>query len=308
MRAGPAAGALLLLLLPALPTGARAEVFLSPGLEAGGGYTSNRFQEPDARGSAFTHLTPSLELTAFLPGGTELFARARYDRTDFVEASFGHVQDLGAEAGGAFPLGSLSAALALSVGVYRDQALPEDDARRLSFAPGLSWAAGRGVSLSLGGSATASRYDSRETVDGDPQRELRAELHPGVLWVPAQGWRLWAEGYGERGWSNEPIEEYRGAGGAAGADVLVGTRVRVGGWARLGVREYLADADGDGESRRDTPFSAGAWAALRLAPWVELTAEASRVRYRSTEDASDYTAWSVEGGVRFVYDGEVGSP
>jgi len=308
VRAALAAGVLLLFLLPALPRGARAEVFLSPSIEARGGYTSNRFLEPDAQGSSFTQLTPGLELTAFLPKGAELFAALRYHRTDYLEAGFGHVHELAAEAGVTVPMGSLSGSVALSAGSYRDKVLPEDDSRWLALSPSLSWSAGSWVSLSLGGTVTGSRYDSRETLEGDPQEAFRGELRPGVLWVPAPGWRLWAEAYGEMNRSNEAAEEYRGGGGAAGFDATLGTAARVGGWARYGVRDYLEHALGDGETRRDTPLSAGAWAAVRLAPWAELTVEANRIGYRSTEDASDYSAWTVEGGVRFVYDGEVGSP
>jgi len=306
VRPGPPGWALLsLLLLPALSSTARAEVFLSPGLEARTGYTSNRFLEPEEEGSAFTLLTPSLEANLFLPGGSEVLARLSFRRTDYLKTDFGHVQQAQADVTATAPFGALTGSLRVSAGGYWDQGLPEDDSRWVALSPGFSWLATPQFSLSLAGSITATRYDSRETLDGDPQSDTRGEVRPGVLWAPNADTQLWGELYGEVNRSNEPTEEYDGGGLGAGIDITFLGAARAGAWARYGTRAYRESSESSGDDRRDTPFSVGAWGALRLAPWAELTAGATRVDYRSTDDDQDYTAWTVEGGLRFVYDWEV---
>lgn len=298
---------LLLACLLALSQEVRAQVFLSPGLEAAAGYTSNRFLEPDERGSPYLRLAPSLELTAFRPGGSEVSLGLHYHRTDYGESDFERIEELLAEAGAAVPVGSVRWALGLSVGSYRDRALPHDDARWAAVTPGFSWGPGARLRLSLEASATALRYDSRETLEGDRQEDLRGSLRPGIRWTPAGPMQVWAEGLGELNRSNEALEEYRAAGGGAGFDTTLRPGARAGGWVRYLVRTYRAAADG-ADRRRDTPFSAGVWAAYRLAPWAEVTAEATHLAHRSTDDANDYTAWNVEAGLRFVYDWEVSKP
>lgn len=302
MKQNPAAWVLLLISLPALPLGARAEVFLSPGLKAKVGYTSNRFQDPAAQGTAFTDLTPSLELTAFLPGSSELLWEARHHRTDYLESGFGHREDTSTELTAIVPAGKLRGSLGLGAGIYRDTELPEDDSRWAAVSPAVSWPASPLVNLFLGGSVLFTRYDSRQALSGSDQRDRLWSLQPGIVWTPAKGWRLWGQAEGEANRSNEPIEEYDAGGGAAGFDAVLGGAARAGGWVRYHVLTYRDSAGEGRERRRDKPFSSGVWAAYRLTPWAEVTAEASRVAHWSTDDANDYTVWNVEGGLRFVYD------
>lgn len=294
---------LLLTCWAALAPEAGAQVFLSPGLDAAAGYTSNRFLEPQEQGSAYLRLAPSLSLTALPPGGSECSLSLGYRRTDFAESGFERIEELTAEAGVAVPWGSARSALGLSVGSYRDRALPEDDARWATITPGVSWAPGSRLHLSLEASATALRYDSRDTLEGDRQEDLRALVRPGVRWAPFGAVQLWAEVFGELNRSNEDLEEYRSAGGTAGLDATLGPGARGGGWARYQVRTYRTPPEGE-DRRRDTPFSAGVWATYRVAPWVEATAEATHLAHRSTDDANDFEVWTVEAGLRLVYDWE----
>ncbi|MEW6489326.1 MAG: hypothetical protein AB1578_15585 [Thermodesulfobacteriota bacterium] len=290
----------------------RAQVFVSPGLEAAAGYTSNRFLEPDHRGSPYLRLAPSLTLTALPSGGSEfslpeLSLNVGYHRTDFAESGFEHIEELTAEGSVALPSGSARSALGLSVGTYRDRALPGDDARWAAIAPSFSWTPGRQLHVSLEASATALWYDSRDTLEGDRQEDLRGLLRPGLRWAPSGPVQLWAEAFGDINRSNEDLEEYRAAGGAAGLDATLGPGARGGGWARYQVRTYRTQADG-ADRRRDTPLSAGIWAAYRLAPGIEVAAEATHLAHRSTDDANDYRVWNVEAGLRLVYDWEVFKP
>ena len=171
-----------------------------------------------------------------------------------------------------------------------------------SLAPSLTWRADEAWSLSVSASATASRYDSLERPDGDRQVDTRWRLVPGVLWAPREAVHLWLELEGELNRSNASEEEYGAAGAGLGLDAEVLGAGRLGAWARAGVREYRDDR----QARRDTPVSGGFWGAYRLTPWAEVTLAATVVDYRSTEDASDYEAWTAEGGLRFVYDHRVG--
>ncbi len=308
-RGGLARGvSLLLLLQPATPDGARAEVFLSPGVEAVSGWDSNRFREPGEEGSPFVRLTPSLEAMLFLPGDGEVFLSLGHARTEYERSGFGHVGQTSGQAAVSVPRGSLTATVSLSAGAYRDDVLAEDDVDWVSVSPGVTWGASEGTSVSLAAAVTGLRYDSRETLAGDRETQTRWEVLPGVSWVAREGWRLWIEGSGEINRSNESAEEYEGAGVTGGFDALLLGAGRVGGWFRLGVREYRDDLGSGGESRRDTPVGAGGWATYRLAPWAELTAAAAWTDYRSTDAANDYAVWSVEGGVRFVYDLGLSSP
>jgi hypothetical protein len=304
VRPGSRCWVLLCLILPALSPAARAEVFLSPGLEARFGYTSNRFLEEDAQGSAFTLAAPNLEVSAFLPRDVEIGAVLRYRRTDYLRSGFGHVEEATGRATANRPFGAWTGSLELSAGTYRDPELEDDDSRWVAFAPGVSWLAAPRWSLSLGGSVTATRYDSRDTKDGESQRDTRWEVRPGVLWTPDTNTQLWAELYGELNRSNEPTEEFNGGGVAAGVDLVIFGATRAGAWARYGARAYLEAGDSGEEDRHDAPLSAGAWAAVRLAPWAELTAGTTWMDYRSTEDDEAYRAWTVEGGLRIVYDWE----
>lgn len=295
-------GRLLTPLLLALAPAARAEVFFSPGLEAAGGYASNRFLDSQEDGSAFYRLAPSLTVTTFAAGGAELGLALRHARTAYTESGFGWLAETRGEASISAPLGRATGSLAVSAGLYTDDALPADDARWGTLAPALAWGAGSGVTLSLSTPLTVTRYDSQETARGDEQRDTRWEVRPGVLWVLCPKARLWAQAFGELNRSNEPTEEYEGFGAELGFDARVLDAARVGVWLRYGARDYRDD--GGGESRRDTPLGAGLWAACRLAPWAELTAAASRTHHRSTEGADDYDAWSAEAGLRLVYDWE----
>ena len=308
MRFGPRRWAFLLLLLPALSPAARAEVFLSPGLEARFGYASNRFLEDEAQGSGFTAAAPSLALTAFLPEDAELEAVLRYGRTDYLRSEFGHVEEFLGRLTATRRFGSWTGSLGASAAAYRDQELSDDDCRWVAFSPGVTWLAGPKWSASLGGSATLTGYDSRETLDGEARRDTRWELRPGLLWTPSANTQFWAELYGEVNRSNEPTEEFDGGGGAFGFDVVFLGAARAGVWARGGTRAYREPLEDGGDDRRDTPLSAGAWAAVRLAPWAELTGSTSWQDYRSTEASEEYTAWTVEGGVRIVYDWEATAP
>lgn len=290
----------------------RAQVFVSPGIEAAAGYTSNRFLEPDDRGSPYLRLAPSLALTALPAGGSETSLPESslnfgYHRTDFAESDFEAIEELTAQGSVAVLLGSVRSALGLSVGRYRDRALPEDDARWAAITPGLSWTPGARLHVSLEASATALRYDSRQTREGDRQQDLRGLLRPGIRWVPSGPVQLWTEVFGELNRSNEDAEEYRAAGGAAGLDATLGSGARGGGWARYQVRTYRTQSDGS-DRRRDTHLSAGLWAAYRLAPWVEVTAEATHMANWSTDGANDYQVWNVEAGLRMVYDWEASKP
>lgn len=299
---------LLLACSAALPHEVRAQVFLSPGLEAAAGYTSSRFLEPDDRGSPYLRLAPSLTLTALPTGGSEISLpefslSVGYHRTDFSESGFEGIEEVTAEGSVAVPSGRVRSALGLSVGRYQDRALPGDDARWAAITPGFSWTPGTQLHLSLEASATALRYDSRDTLEGGRQEDLRGLLRPGIRWAPPGPVQLWGEVFGELNRSNEDLEEYRAAGATAGLDATLGPGARGGGWARYQVRTYLTQADG-ADRRRDTPLSAGVWAAYRLAPWVEVAAEATHLAHRSTDDANDYAAWNVEAGLRLVYDWE----
>jgi len=299
---------LILVLQPAAPDRSRAEAFLSPGLEAVFGWDSNRFREPGEEESSFVRLTPSLEALFFLPADGEVFLSLGHARTEYARSDFGHVGQTSGQATVSVPRGALTTTVSLSAGAHRDDVLPEDDVDWLSASPGVTWGLPRGVLVSAAAAVTGLRYDSRETLAGNRETQTRWEVLPGLAWAPRDDWRLWIEAVGEINRSNESAEEYAGAGVTGGVDATLLGAGRAGGWVRLGVREYRDDLGSGGESRRDTPVGVGGWAVYRLAPWAELTTAAAWTDYRSTDAANDYTVWSVEGGVRFVYDANLSSP
>ncbi len=300
--AGGSLVAAVFALILAGPTGpAGAELFVSPGIEGVTGYTSNRYQEPDARGSAFTRVSPSLELTAFGDGGAEGRVSLRYDRTDYLRSGASRIQQASAEAGLTWDRPGGTWSVALSGGTYEDGAVPEDDLAWIRFEPGFARPLLPWLSGSLGLSVTGTRYDSRQTGDGDRQVHTLWELRPGLSARPRPKVTLWAQGLVQAKRSNEPTEEWNGGGLSVGGDWVVGGRARVGIHARWQTLRYTESAD-DGSRRRDTPVSVGAWGAVRLAPWAELTASAGWTDSRSTSDPDDYTAWNAQAGVRLVYD------
>ncbi len=280
---------------------AGAEVFVSPGLEGVTGYTSNRYQEPDARGSAFTRFSPSLEVTAFGGSGLEGRLSLRYDRTDYLRSGASWLQQVSAEADITWSRPEGTWSVGLSGGTYEDGAIPQDDLAWVRIEPGFARPLLPWLSGSLGLSVTGTRYDSRETLDGDRQTHTLWELRPGISARPRPGTTFWAQVLLQANRSNEPTEEWNGGGISVGGDWVLGGRARVGAHATWRAVRYT-ETGADGSRRRDSPVSVGAWGALRLAPWAELTASAGWADSRSTSDPDDYTSWNVQAGVRLVYD------
>lgn len=289
--------ALLLLVAPA--TCAGADGFLSPLFDAAGGYTSNRFLEPDAEGSWYWRAVPGLEASWFGADDLEVTARATYATTGYLRSGFGRIRQVSGETElhKGFPAGAAS--LTLSGGTYEDSSLPEDDAWWVGVDPQLSWDPSGVLAASLGLSATHTRYESRRTADGGDQAETLWGIRPGLRWTPFPQVSLWVEASGEYNASNEDAEDFSAAGVAVGGDASWSNGAKAGVWAEWRLRRY---ADGD---RHDTPLGIGARASLRPAPWAELFGTATWYRLDSSEAESAYETWGVEGGVRFVYDWQV---
>lgn len=301
-RQATVAGFLLILLpTPVLPS-AWAEVFLSPGLEARGGYTSNRFLEPGSEGSAFTFVAPSLELTWFGPRTTELSLSIRHQRTDYLRSGFSSVRETVGQGSLSRFFGLYAAALDIEVGTYDDGALPLDDSDWFRFVPSVSRDLTEQLTGSLAASVTGTRYENRETSGGDRQTEVHWRASPGLTWAASAAWSVWGTASLDLNRSNEDSEDYWGGGVTLGADYWSHGSTRIGGWVSGRVLEYNEEDPVEEQDRRDTPLGAGGWVAFRVAPWAELTAETRYLRYYSTEDASDYTLWSVDAGLRVVYD------
>ncbi len=280
---------------------ARAQVFLSPGLEGGAGYLSNRYAEPGADGSGFWRAAPGLELAAFGPDGLEGWISVRYEHTGFTRPGFSYRRRVSGWGGAAWRGRQAEVSGGVGAGLYEDGAVPADDLRWFRIESSAARDLEGGWQVSLAFALETDRYASRRTLEGDLQRDDLWEIRPGVRFRFSERVSAWAELRLDGLRSNEPTEEWSGSGISAGMEGKWGP-LRAGWDAGVRWLRYrTGPAPGSG-GRTDTPVWAEGWAAFRIAPALELTASAGWTGVRSTDPAEDYDTWRVEAGLRVVYD------
>lgn len=305
MRAAPAVfGACCCVGLLSTAVCAASQVFATPRLEAGLGYTSNRFLAAGESPSGFGRIAPALELLWLAPDGLELSGHVHHERFEYFRDDYAATRSSWAEAEVYAPLGGQSVGLMISAGSYADGALPLDDHRWLRAAPSLSVPLGEALTFYGGTAVTYSAYDTRRTAAGDEQRDWHWEVHPGLSWSGPGGASLWVEPQVQGLSSNQESDEYTGAGVSVGTDALWWQIFRTGLWGRWQARSY-PDGSSTGGTLRESPVSAGGWASLRLTRWAEVTAAGHWLGHDSSESSGDYTVWSAELGLRLVYDWEL---
>lgn len=282
---------------------ARGEWYLSPGLGASGGYTSNRFEESGGTGSSYSLIAPSLDLTWLGPESAEGSIALAYARTDYLESGAGSAEKMSVGVLGANRFGGTFASLTFFGGVFEDSEQPWDDFSWLGLSPTASWKLSKTTSAQLGASIAHKWYDSRQTFAGRDQADTTAEAVPAFRWwglTPAL--TFWSDlplAYND---SNADQDDYWSAGAGVGVDIAPAGPVLFGLWARWARLDYRQ------VDRTDTPVSAGAWCTYRLAPWAELTASGTWLDNRSTVDSSDYTVWLANAGIRFIHDWKIPFP
>jgi hypothetical protein len=243
-----------------------------------------------------------LEVTWFGPGGIEGDLSLRHVHTDYLRSGFTSARETTGKIAVLKPFGRFEGALSLAAGSYEDDSLPEDDAVWVELSPMIRRELNLALSTSISFSVSRVRYDSRANADGDHQTETHWQARPGFRWTPAPAVAIWGEGMLDANDANEDTEDYVAAGATAGLDLSYGGIASTGAWAQWLVREYPERFPDGSEDRRDTPLSLGVWVDLRLLPWAELTGAGQWLRYRSTESESDYDSWSLEAGLRLVFD------
>jgi hypothetical protein len=287
-------------------TAAATDVFVSPRIATQAGYENNRMAESDGEeGSAFWQACPGLDVTV-LGAKTETSLGLDYRRTQYTKSGFETKDEASAVAQWRYFEGLNEAGASISGGLYRDQALPNDDhtfwqarpyfVRTLENLP---------AEISLKGSLRQTLYNSSMYTSATDRTDSQVDLRPELRWHLSHRVTVWAELYAEYNASDAGEADYSGFGGAMGCEFRPAARLDLGAWAGIGTRPYAQKTDG--ENRRDTPMPAGAWATYRLRPWLELFSALDWASYASTLDYNDNRWWRVGGGLKVVLEHDVGS-
>ena len=158
--------------------------------------------------------------------------------------------------------------------------------------------------LSLNGTFRQTFYDASVYKSATDRSDRRLDLRPGLRWHLSRKATVWTELYAERNVSDASEAEYSGFGGAMGCEFRPMARLDMGAWAETGARSYTEKIED--EDRRDTPRRVEVWVTYRLRPWMELISSADWESFKSTINDNKYSWWCVRGGVRFVFEDELG--
>ena len=261
----------------AAPALRAADVFFAPRLTLAAGYDDNRFGAAsaltNAAGSAFLHVSPTLDFHALADNGREWTLGAAAGRTDYLEPDFESRATADAYLEWWQTSVPLEGGLRLAGGFVHDAAVPEDDLLWLSAIPALRCTLPRPAwQLTAQAQANLYDYDESRTTSGEIRRDLAAEFRPGLRWVPSRDLAIWGEAVLEICDSNQDSARYQGAGFAAGADCWLTPRNRLSAGFQAGVRTFDAQVDETGADveRQDVPLSVQLRYTRRMAPWLDL--------------------------------------
>ena len=88
---------------------------------------------------------------------------------------------------------------------------------------------------------------------------------------------------------------------------MSGETLRGGIWTRWNRRRYGDRPTESGGVSTDTPVTVSAWGSLGLTPWAELTFSGRWTDHASDDPFDDYRVWTMEAGLRLLYDWRVGN-
>ena len=245
---------------------------------------------------------PRLEIVWFAADNLELDFDLSHYRYEYFEADSAFVRESAGSAVLLWSADPLTAAFSFAAGDYQDAALPENDYKWISLAPSCGYVFSSDLHASLDLSAVFSTYQSRRTIADEQQKDTQWRVTPGVSWAGLDAAALWAQAYYERNASNEDSEDHTAIGAAAGCNAFLSDRLTAGAWLDVGGVTYSEPFLDASAEQKDTSFSIGIWGEYRIAPWIDALAAADWQSYQSSDSASEYDSWSLEAGVRFVYE------
>lgn len=283
------------------------DVFVSPRLEAHGGYENNPLVRSDSGdGSFFWIAGPGIDVTLF-GEETETALFVDYRRTQYLKTEFEYKDEASVFAQWRHSGGRNESGASVGGGLYQDAAWPANDFTFWQATPyfvrTLESVPAEGI---LKGSLRQTFYDVSVYTSAMERVDSRIDVRPGMRWNLSDQVTLWSELYAEYALSDAPEAEYSGFGGVIGCEYRPAARLELGAWGGYGTRSFSQREAG--EERRDTPIPAGAWATYRLRPWLELFSSIDWESSASTVDGNDYSWWRFDCGLKVVFENELGTP
>ncbi len=278
-----------------------ADLFLSPRIEAQGGYENNRFQESgNGTGSACWGGSSGLEVL-LIGDQTEASMEFDYGRTHYEKEDFEYREDGLLQARIRFLRGRNDYGVNTAAGFFNDKALPEDNfvfqKAEPYFIHSLENSAAEWV---LKGNWRRTDYDVSAYTSTSDRVDSLISFRPEWRWQMSRRTSLWVEGMVGKTFSDAPEAEYTEFGGTLGGEYRITTCLTLGGYGAYESRIY--DARVLDQNHRETPLRLGGWGTYRLRPWVELFAYANWDSVACTIEEDDYTAWNAGLGLRFTFE------
>ncbi len=297
------AWALFLLLAAALqPPEARAQAFVTTRLDGEAGFDSNRDRDREGTNAWFLAATPAVEWDWFATELLELNAGLQYRDQQYVAPASSAIRDGSGFFGGRYHRGQVEVDLYLGAGAYRDTAVPDDDNRWGQMEPAVYYTLENGITPSLAGRWTHSRYDSYLTYAGELEVGNYWNLRPGLLWPVNAALSAWGEVYLEQYTANEPSDEYHGYGGSLGLDADLDPRWLLSASASYGWQNYPQGQVDPQASIRYQPYGADLRLRYRAADWCDLWCAGFIDNQASTDHGSEYSAWGGSLGISLARD------
>jgi hypothetical protein len=273
------------------------EYYITPRLSLSAGFDSNRMRvENDKEGSAFFEAAPGLALLFIPAADLELKADVSYAPRVFAGSEKGNQSTADGGIGAVWRHQSFVYEVWAGGGVYRDSEIPNDDVRWLYVAPSAGWLYTEGRQVYGRINLSHSRYDSRQTYEGEDEKGTFFSGVAGWYTVLGEQADLWIEGYYENFSANEPVDEYYTIGAATGIGRRVNETGRVDVGLRYGYQTYPNDSSGITEHEAH-PVRVSAQYAHRLSDWASLELLARWERLPTSDVSGEYEQWLAAAGI-----------
>ncbi|NCD32453.1 MAG: hypothetical protein EOL87_03440 [Spartobacteria bacterium] len=277
------------------------ESLLTPRLRLSTGYDANRLQlAENQESSAYISLAPGIDFVYFADNSTEWRLHGGYDSRIFSGGG-GSQGTLDGSGDIAIYSGSKVYEVSIGAGKYTDSEIPGDDVRWLAFAPSAGWNITPDKQLYARLNLSSSVYDSRLTLDGDKETGTFIGFTPGYYMRFNDTTDGWIELYGENFTANEPVDEYRTIGIAAGLGSQCNESGRLNLSARIGYQSYPNDFD-EATDRTAHPMRIAAKYTYRLTDWMQFDLAANWEQRSTTDTIDEYSQWLIGTGLTFWWE------